>query len=229
VWRGDRESVEKYAALTADEYRHGRNSPLGLRYQRLVDEAKRVGVLPSLRNETALRSANELEEDFVETTVRRVMENANTAKERAQRVLTVLCEASSAASGHLFVFRTGDTVLAASYGEASPPPGLVEFVRQLAERDVDHADQATVNVDDIGQSTAASPSTFVDEKGNAYRSVVMTSVDAGRIGYSGVVAVRGNIAMLETPMLDVIGRQLASFGDTQLVFRTTGGSQPHSS
>jgi hypothetical protein len=153
--------------------------------------------------------------------VRRVIGNANTAEERAQRVLTVLCEGSSAASGHLFVFRRGDTVLAASYGEASPPPGLVEFVSQLVERDVDDADQETVMLDDIGQSTTASPSTFVDERGNAYHSVVMTSVDAGRIAYSGVVAVRGTTAMLETPMLDVIGRQLVNFGDTQLVFLTT--------
>jgi hypothetical protein len=221
VWRGDRESVEKYAALTAEEYRHGRNSPLGVRYQRLVDEAKRAGGLLSHGNEAVLRSANEQPEALVESVVRRVLGNANTAAERAQRVLTVLCEGSSASSGHLFVFRTGDTVLAASYGEASPPPGLVEFVRQLAERDVDDANQETVMLDDIGQGTTASPSIFVDERGNAYRSVVMTSVDAGRIAYSGVVVVRGNTAMLETRMLDVIGRKLANFGDTQLVFPTT--------
>jgi hypothetical protein len=221
LWRGDRESVEKYAALTAEEYRHGRNSPLGVRYQRLVDEATRAGGLPGHGNATVLRSANEQQQTLVESVVRRVMGNANTAEERAQGVLTVLCEGSSAASGHLFVFREGDTVLAASYGEASPPPGLIEFVRQLAERDVDDADQETVNVDDVGQSATANQSTFVDERGNAYHSVVMTSLDAGRIAHSGVVAVRGNTAMLETPMLDVIGRQLASFGDTQLVFPRT--------
>lgn len=76
-------------------------------------------------------------------------------------------------------------------------------------------------LDDIGQSETARPSTFVDERGNAYRSVVMTAVDAGRAAYSGVVAVRGTTTMLDTPMLDVIGRQLVNFGDTQLVFPRT--------
>jgi hypothetical protein len=36
----DPQAVAHYAALTAREYRHGRNSPLGARYERLMHEAR---------------------------------------------------------------------------------------------------------------------------------------------------------------------------------------------
>ena len=42
--------MERYGRLAANEYRHGQNSPLGMRYERLMQEARRAGIhaLPAL-------------------------------------------------------------------------------------------------------------------------------------------------------------------------------------
>src|SRR5262249_350637 len=51
---GDRDGFERYALLTAREYRHGRGSPLGARYERLADEGSALAraALPNLADVT---------------------------------------------------------------------------------------------------------------------------------------------------------------------------------
>jgi hypothetical protein len=44
LWAGDRTEFEDHARLTASEYRHGRGSPFGARYERLMQEAQRAGL-----------------------------------------------------------------------------------------------------------------------------------------------------------------------------------------
>ena len=56
----DQGAIEEYGRLTANEYRHGEGSPLGARYERLMDEARSAGVhvLPQLTEfETKLTTA----------------------------------------------------------------------------------------------------------------------------------------------------------------------------
>ena len=50
IWAGDEARLQHYARLTAIEYRYGHASPLAARYERLMDEARRSGVvaLPDL-------------------------------------------------------------------------------------------------------------------------------------------------------------------------------------
>ena len=52
IWAGDGPGVAEYARLTAHEYRHGSGSPLGARYERLMDEARSAisGPLPNLED-----------------------------------------------------------------------------------------------------------------------------------------------------------------------------------
>jgi hypothetical protein len=46
IWNNDQPAFERYARLTAQEYRHGARSPLGARYDRLIHEARRRGYEP---------------------------------------------------------------------------------------------------------------------------------------------------------------------------------------
>jgi hypothetical protein len=39
IWSGDQAGIARYLTLTATEYRHGHNSALGARYERLLREA----------------------------------------------------------------------------------------------------------------------------------------------------------------------------------------------
>jgi hypothetical protein len=60
IWASDKLAIEEYGRLTANEYRHGEGSPLGARYERLMDEARSAGVhvLPQLTDfETKLTTS----------------------------------------------------------------------------------------------------------------------------------------------------------------------------
>jgi hypothetical protein len=48
---GDEEQFDHYALLTAREYRHGAGSPLGARYDALINEARRRGFDPSFSSD----------------------------------------------------------------------------------------------------------------------------------------------------------------------------------
>jgi Protein kinase domain/AAA ATPase domain len=50
IWAADYEAIEKFGRLTATVYRHGLDSPLGVRYERLLNEGRRVApkLLPAL-------------------------------------------------------------------------------------------------------------------------------------------------------------------------------------
>src|SRR5262249_29649745 len=50
IWPADQAAFAEYGKLAAEQYRHGRGSPLGARYERLLSEARDAGVpvLPEL-------------------------------------------------------------------------------------------------------------------------------------------------------------------------------------
>jgi hypothetical protein len=50
IWASDAQGFEAFAQLAATEYRYGKNSPLGARYEQLMNEARRLafGALPQL-------------------------------------------------------------------------------------------------------------------------------------------------------------------------------------
>jgi hypothetical protein len=125
---GDRQAFDHYASLTAREYRHGADSPLGGRFERLLHEATRQGIQTSIQlsdfaTSTVLGDATTLLHD-VHGAVLRVMQGAQTPEDRAGRALRLLCEARGAGAGHLFLRTNGVFTLRASHPGAAPPEGL---------------------------------------------------------------------------------------------------------
>ncbi len=134
---GDLEAVDKYAGLTAREYRHGAGSPLGARYARLMDEALRAKrsnrPIPSDSEsdpnaQSGLRTRTSAIGIVTET-----MKGAERAKERAERALRLLCNARAAPMGHLYLLGDRGIRLVASYGVEMPPEGLLEFIQALID------------------------------------------------------------------------------------------------
>ena len=107
IWAGNAEDVERYGRLAAKEYRHGRNSPLGMRYERLMQEARRAGIhaLPEL----ASLDADPLGTSMLggtratETVVTEALSGAESRPARAAMALGLLCDAYGAGGGHLYL------------------------------------------------------------------------------------------------------------------------------
>jgi tetratricopeptide (TPR) repeat protein len=147
IWAGDRAAIEHYCRLTAKEYRHGERSPLGARYERLMDEAHRAGVivLPELTEfQTKLTTSNWRNPESAYTTTSNSLAGARTAGERAESVLRLLCEARAARSGHLYLYQEGGLELVASRGQGTPDAELAELVVRYVTQQLRSDDCATV-------------------------------------------------------------------------------------
>src|SRR5206468_1807563 len=98
IFSGERDAVDRYMALTAREYRHGQGSPLGARYERLVDEASRPNEkpLPKLSDFQSTELPMSATQASAFAFVSRVMKGAAGPDEKAERALRILCDAKAA-------------------------------------------------------------------------------------------------------------------------------------
>jgi tetratricopeptide (TPR) repeat protein len=132
IWTGDTAAFERYAELTAREYRHGANTPLGVRYDRLMNEAARSGMQAqvSLADFAALTGGDtsSVQRDELLTMVTRSLAGHRSATERKQLALQMICAAHGAGAGHLYLLTPAGPVLCASHGAGIPDAELAEAV-----------------------------------------------------------------------------------------------------
>jgi hypothetical protein len=227
IWAGEEPTVDQYAHLTAREYRRGRGSPLGARYERLMDEARRISMetLPRLSEfdwRTAsvtavaqLASATEV--------VSSAFSGFETREQRAERALTVMCKEWDADAGHLYVFdetKAGEIELTyiASLGTTAPPAGLLDFLNQDFGKEADTALTMTVAYTSLDSSGPVSTTVFTDERGTAYEPAPLFCVVDG-------VARHAGIAVLVRPkrppspqsglIASAVGARLIQIGDAR--------------
>jgi hypothetical protein len=194
IWSGDAAGVQRYGELAAHEYRHGRTTPLGARYERLTHEARAAGldVLPQLESiasthvgPTALGGVRATVEPSVTAALRR----AEDARSRAHAAIELICEAHVASGGHLYVMRRDGLGLAASLGAGPPDAELTHHVTSFWERHLRAADEPTVFVPE--PQTLSPGSTTVgwsDVRGVSYQPVLISALVAGDRVYVGVAA-----------------------------------------
>jgi hypothetical protein len=174
IWAAEAEASESYGRLTAQEYRYGQNSPLGARYERLLDEARTSGVtaLPEFSDiQTALLTSAWRSTLSLDGVVRQKLAGASTASERAQRGLQLLCGARAVSSGHLFLYTERGLELVASCGEGEAQPGLREFVTGYVTKQLETDDQATM-IETPGLSTG---SCWLDGRGVAHDTLLLVA------------------------------------------------------
>jgi hypothetical protein len=197
IWQQDAAAFERYAELTAREYRYGADSALGARYARLINEAGRLGQrarssLADFSNLTVIDSRTFAVADM-KTIVSRTMARSQRSDERAQAALQLLCASRNASSGHLYLLSPGGLVLSASQGNLAAPPALAEvreFLTRAQERVQDMDDMAT---GDLLADPAPGASLRVD--GVEYELLLLSCVIDGVGRDAGVAAV----AVSETP------------------------------
>ena len=189
IWTGDEERLQRYARLTAIEYRYGHGSPLGARYERLMDEARQsgVGALPELGDfaPTSLKSTHGESEAI--SSVLESMSGAVDRHDRTQRVLRLLCKARGARMGHLFLCDAHGITLTASYGAPEPPDGLHDFLARSMRLEHDQSGTAaTIAHDPDADSTMVS--WWSDSQGNVHHPWVLVGKVAGLVRQIGVAS-----------------------------------------
>jgi serine/threonine-protein kinase len=218
VWASDESSVERFARLTAGEYRHGLGSALGARYERLMDEARRFAVLPlpKLTQFDSTRRVGTSASMSARPTER--LREVDTS-ERAARALGLLCEERSASEGHLYLCGAKGLTLVASEGAAAPPGGLREYLEDRLIREVEAFDLATVIHASSSKPAAASALGFTDAQGGVHRPAFLTAVVAGEARYVAIaVTVERNGRPMPTgdgTLASLIAAELIDAHDTE--------------
>jgi hypothetical protein len=188
IWAGDEPALAEYADLTAREYRHGRRSPLGARWEQLMAEARRTSKratgqladfggtrLTTARGVTTAESVTEL------------LRRSSTPEDRAGQTLKLLCDDRGAAIGYLYLVADGGLTLAASQGAAEPPGGLLAYLEEYFERELSESSDGTavLSIQEVGSELHARPG-FRDDAGVTHRLVLMTSIAGGGARHAGI-------------------------------------------
>ena len=177
IWAEDKHAFEHYARLTGREYRHGAHSPLGARYESLINEARRRGFSAAidLRDFSStsqfLTSPTHIHE--IQTAVRAALTESDRPEDRSKKALQLVCDASGSRGGHLYLVQSTETLqLAASYQTPAPPPGLEEMVQTQLHRE---RDRSTETLTTLATSvvTEATTGYSVQLAGTVYELVLL--------------------------------------------------------
>jgi hypothetical protein len=221
IWAGDSAAVEEYAKLTAQEYSHGRGSPLGALYERLMDEARRAGVqvLPQLSEfESTMMSATRMGQPGTpKSGSLQALRHARTSAERAALAIKAICEARGARAGHLYLASESGLTLAASHASAPPDARLLELVTFAGQES--RTEMATAPLTDPPPPSASTPGFFTDAPGAVHRPLLLTCSDGGRELCAGVAVVvldgAQSVAAGAAAIVAGVAARLIEAGDAQ--------------
>jgi hypothetical protein len=220
---GDQPAVEIYARLTAEQYRHGRGSPLGARYEALMAEARRagVGVLPALSDFeintiglTEIRGTTSTTYQHV-TSLLRTMTDPD---QRSQKALRLICDAFAADGGHLYLVRDGDTLeRTASVGAHPAGDPQDELARRCLEQALHQDDVATEMVSETTGMSAGLAVAWTDEASVEHRTLMISAQFEHEIRHAGVVvlaAAKNQTKPEALATLSAVGKLLLELGDS---------------
>jgi tetratricopeptide (TPR) repeat protein len=216
TWAADPKTAGEYMRLTAREYRYGQGSALGARYERLFQEAYRVGGtrLPSLSEfESSGQSSGPTSATVVVT---QAMKGAGGSTERAERALDLLCNERAVAVGYLYLFAPTGVRLLACRGAGAPADGVSDFVTRFLARELAEGDTATR----VETAEAPEPATeayhFTDAHGANYYPFLLRAMIGRDVRYAGVavLAFEDRPSSPDESLVLAVATHLIQSGDT---------------
>jgi hypothetical protein len=190
IWAGDDAALTEYAALAAREYRHGRRSPLGARWEQLMAEARRTSkrALAHLADFGASRLVTAGRSPTAEM-VSDSLRGSSTPRDRAQRTLKLLCDDRGATRGYLYLIGETGLTLVASQGESAPPEGLLEHLEEYLEQELSGGGDETAAISgEMEMGSLQERQCFKSREDVEHRLVLLTSVSTGTVRHAGIAA-----------------------------------------
>jgi hypothetical protein len=207
----DKEAFERALAAAGELYQRATSSALRARYQRLIDEARRLGLV-----ETTVKAPPMNADGVVDSTLGLTdrLSACSSAGERADRALALLCGGDPPTRGHLLLSTPSGLAIAASNTECDSVAELTSFARQCIERERADSDLETVALHSEPPGTVTGE--WRDLDGTSYEAVVLGVVISSKFCIAGIallvrapsVAGRTGSAVAES-----IARALIEVGD----------------
>jgi tetratricopeptide (TPR) repeat protein len=219
----DQPAVEIYARLTAEQYRHGRGSPLGVRYEALMAEARSAGVavLPSLSDfEVNTIGLTEVRANSSSTYahVTSALRTAVDAEQRGQRALRMICDAYSAEGGHLYVIRGNQELeRTASQGPYDATEAQLKLAQSCFDQAMNQDDVATEMVSETTGLGTGVAVLWTQDGSVEHRTLMISARVEGALRHAAV-AVLISASTKPKPdaiaTLSAVGKLLLELGDT---------------
>jgi hypothetical protein len=221
IWTGDASAFERFAELTAREFRHGARNPLAARYERLMNEAARGGMRAkvSLADFEALAgvASSSLGNDDLITVITRTLASHSSSDGRTQLALQMICAAHGARAGHLYLLSAAGLVLAASQGTGTPPAELAERVSRYVMNEKHRASEMDDMVTgDLPEDDALT--SLVQTEGASYELLPLACVLEATSTLAGVAVVQVEETRMrndkQAQLLNTLAANMLQTGDS---------------
>jgi hypothetical protein len=222
IGSADADAFERFAELTAREYRHGARTALAARYERLMNEAARSGMRSkfSLADFEALAGvdSSSLGSDELLTVITRSMAGSRSADERTQLALQMICASHGSKAGHLYLMTPAGLLLRASHGEDTPAPELAErvtsYVAEKQQRAGEMDDMVTGDLPDEDVLTS-----LIRSGGASHELLPLGCVIDAASTLAGIAVIEVSQARIrnerQSQLLNAIATNLLQSGDSQ--------------
>jgi hypothetical protein len=223
VWAGDRTAVEKYGQLTAAAYAHGKGSPLGARYERLMNEARTHGVAVQLaltHFETTMFGSTTFAASIPNAAAVLVaMRSATSAEERAERALRLVCQATGARAGELHLIAETGLHVRAVLGNPAQTDAYRDLARQCLEQAQAADGSATQFASDSVQTSSSTASHLTSLTNPVLQRAILLTGESEDVAYHAAVVVLDDSSRAVTTreqheLLRAVATYLLSVGDT---------------
>ena len=213
IWAGDPATFERFASLTAAQYRPGESSVLGALYERLMEEARQAGigveatVIPLRHDPTSGHTSRE--------SVTSAMAGCTDRRARGERALSLLCGGDPPRRGHLFLIGDAGLELIASNEPVDDAASLRSFA--LGRLEAETAPENTVTAAAV---TVASPSvsfTWYAPDGASFTTVMLAAHRGSAVVIAGVLVLAegGSRSLDFDDMAAAVARAALESGDAR--------------
>jgi hypothetical protein len=205
IWARDHAGAAHFTELATRSTRNERTALELARRGRLIDEAARAGIpldLPASGFESVvLGHANQPAAPAIDAGFLAALEALRDPQTRAQRALTLLCEAAIARGGHLYTLQADSLALSASLG-APVDSGLDDFAQGYLQHHIEQAAMSTVFTATEQTLGALPVTTWRGSNGATYSLVPLKRL--GRDRYFGALALLTPSGNLRGPQFSAI-------------------------
>jgi tetratricopeptide (TPR) repeat protein len=210
------ELLETYSILAAEQYRAGEKSMLGVRYERLLEDARGAGLVEAVPQDAHGR-AEVLRAASSWSRVTTAMAGCEDSAERAQRALGVLCNGKVLNRGHLFLFGREGLSLVASSIQCRKPHELTQFARSYIETERSPSDLTQTSLDmDLTMEDSSQPGSWEDADGTQYCSIVLrdgVDIESRIVGIAMLTAIDAAERAALIPLATALAKSLVESGD----------------
>jgi len=186
IWMNDTKTFYSYAKLCADQYRTCESPEVLVRYNKLMDEARKANISVSRRLKRAAQSVTTSTTD-IGINIELAFARCQGLQEIAQRGIDLLSKRSRAAHGYLYTLQKNGPVLTAAFNVQSKPFGLDRMIRDYLTAELAESDVATMTSADRLAETE-SVADWTCENGNRYRTLILGNHTGDGFVITGVAA-----------------------------------------